>query len=114
MLSYSLNIYGCSDTATVLINIVFPGTLFIPSAFSPNHDKINDILFAYGTHVTSVKWMIFNRWGEVLFTADDLTEGWDGTYKSQLLDPAVFVYMADVTFENGERVILWGDVTLLR
>ncbi len=105
---------GCSDTATVLINIVFPGTLFVPTAFSPNNDEINDILFAYGTHVTSVRWMIFDRWGEILFVSNDLNDGWDGTYKSQLLDPAVFVYMADVTFENGERKILRGDVTLLR
>jgi len=105
---------GCADSATAIVEVVYPGTIYLPKAFTPNFDDINDILLASGTHVTEFEMLIFNRWGENLFMSNDINSGWDGSYKGELLEPGVFVYICRVTFDNGDSRILRGDVTLLR
>ena len=57
--------------------------------------------------------MIFDRWGEKVFETTDPTSCWNGTYKGRLLDPAVFVYYAKVTFNGGVSVDKKGNVTLI-
>ncbi len=92
-----------------------------PSAFSPNGDGTNDFFTGYfaGERGTIKKMLIFNRWGEQIFTQVNFPGnldgvGWDGTQNGEKLNPGVFVYLIEYEAIGGRTGILKGDVTLTR
>ena len=78
------------------------------------------MVFAKEGQVKAVKsFLVFSRWGESVyqffnFQPNDPAFGWDGTHRGQLLDPAVFVWFAEVEFTDGEVELFEGDVALVR
>ena len=112
---------GCTaeDNVTVFVNR--PYEVFIPNAFSPNNDGHNDRLTIFaGEDVVKIKtFNIFNRWGELVyevynFPPNDLTFGWEGKYRSKEMNSAVFAYVVEVEFIDGEVKLFTGDISLLR
>jgi|GEM_PF-2821125 len=87
--------------------------LFIPNAFTPNNDGRNDRFTVYGNYIRSVKLMIFNQWGEKIFEGNDI-QGWDGTSKGVQQPVGVYVYVAEVVFQDGRRYNKKGAVNLVR
>jgi gliding motility-associated-like protein len=119
-LIFNLN-NGCNDTAAITITVNPTESVFVPNAFTPNGDGVNDVFTVYGsTDVQRVeRLLVFDRWGELVYEAsdfapNDLANGWDGTFKGKRLNPAVFVYYAEITLVNGDTVTRKGDVTLIR
>jgi len=125
---YTLTVFdvnGCSGTDEILIEIDKNRNVFIPNAFSPNGDNINDTFKPYiGPGVENVNFMrVFDRWGEVLYSADnfinkylpdDLDQsGWDGKLNGKRMNPGVYVYIMQVQFVDGQVLLYRGDVTLL-
>lgn len=112
------DINGCSnsDTVTIFLKDVIctEPELFIPNAFSPGNDGMNDQFRIRGNTLTSVHMEIFDRWGEKIFETDDLQNGWDGTYKGSPASPGVYVYHLRATCYNLEIFTRKGNVTLLR
>lgn len=88
--------------------------VYVPNAFSPNGDNKNDELFVRGDCVSSLKFRVFNRWGNLVFETEQLMDGWDGTHKGELQNSGVFVYTLEVTYDNGSTEKESGDITLLR
>ena len=94
------------------------GELFVPNAFTPNSDTNND---SFGISVLDYNCVedmnlkVFDRWGKVVFSSTDPYERWDGTFKDEELDQAVFHYVLDIKlfFENKPRQVK-GNVTLIR
>ena len=109
---------GCTAerevTVTVLDEICDDPFIFIPSAFSPNGDGDNDVFFVRGNEIESVELFIYNRWGQQIFQSNDLSEGWDGRFKNELLEPDVYGYYVRATCFNGDDFFRKGNVTLLR
>lgn len=108
---------GCVSYDTVTVTVIFDcGTIFVPNIFSPNFDQHNDELQVYGTLcVDDFHWAIYDRWGELVFETTDPNQKWDGTYKSKMLDPAVFVYRLSYTeISTGEAKEAHGNVTLVK
>jgi len=112
---------NCSVTDSVFVQVIKVRDVFVPTAFSPNQDGINDRLTVFtgpeANNVASLK--IFSRWGEQLFeqtrfSPNDLDAGWDGTHAGQLLDQGVYVWVAEIDFIDGERLIYSGDVALIK
>jgi gliding motility-associated-like protein len=119
-LIFNLN-NGCNDSASVTITVNPTESVFVPNAFTPNGDGMNDVFTVYGSvDVQRVnRLLIFDRWGELVYEAtdfppNDLSNGWDGSFKGKKLNPAVFVFYAEITLVNGEVVTRKGDVTLIR
>ena len=88
--------------------------IFLPNAFTPNGDEENDVLYVRGRYVEEMVLKIYNRWGEKVFETDQQHEGWDGTFKGQLVDPAVFVYYLTVKCIDGQEYFKKGNVTVIR
>ena len=88
--------------------------VFVPNAFSPNGDNYNDVLYVRGLYIEKVVFRIFNRWGEMVFESNDVSVGWDGMYRNQLLQPDVYDFYLDVTCVGGLTSIVKGNVTLMR
>ncbi len=111
---------GCSVTETAIIRVKNEQNIYIPNAFSPNNDGFNDVFMIYGgigvERVTMFR--VFDRWGEMVFETsnfqpNDISRGWDGRFKGTLMNPAVFVYEAEVLWINGKKEIFKGDITLV-
>ncbi|MEM8906535.1 MAG: gliding motility-associated C-terminal domain-containing protein [Bacteroidota bacterium] len=116
-----IDVDGCSASASLRLEVAKDRLIYIPSAFSPNDDQNNDLFMIHGgVGVRQVNmFRIFNRWGELIFEGtdfqpDDPDFGWDGTFRGELMNPAVFVYFAEVAFEDGRTELYKGDVTLMR
>ncbi len=113
---------GCTSTARILLLVDETVPVFIPNVFSPiNLDGANDRFTIYGdpeqiTEILSLN--IFDRWGDQVFfkenfQVNDPSQGWDGKVRGKLLNNAVFVYWAELLLQNGERIIVEGDVLLM-
>ncbi len=109
------NNFGCSDTAYQSVTIEEVATVYVPNAFSPGgKDGRNDIFYVQGTGIEKFKLYIFDRWGELLFTSEDMTIGWDGTYKGLDVKPDVYVWRVVCEFITGELGDYYGHVTVVR
>ncbi len=109
--------YGCSATDSVLITVeeCDLSEFFVPSAFSPNGDGQNDFLFVRGPAcISKMKFIIFDRWGEMVFESTDPGYGWDGKFNGKNLDAGVFVYYLNVNLSNGQSLSRKGNITLLK
>ena len=123
-INYSLTVVdslGCTARDEINITVLKPRAVYIPNAFSPNGDGINDIFFINaGPGVTTVKkFRVFSRWGEEAFSMQNFLPnnpliGWDGNFPSKRMNPGVFVYIAEVEFLDGHVEFYQGDVTLVR
>lgn len=102
-----------SDTINVIV-IQDCGDMFIPNAFSPNGDGVNDVLRVRGACLETLTFMVFNRWGEKVFETNDITVGWDGTYNGDLMNTGVFVYRLEGKTRSGQGYSAKGNVTLVR
>jgi gliding motility-associated-like protein len=117
--SYSVTITdanGCTAIGSAIIlddNTNCSDELFVPTVFSPNGDGNNDVFFVRGNGIEDLRFVIYNRWGEVVFESTNPDSGWDGTYKGKPVDSGVFIYMITAKM-TGETKELSGDVTLLR
>ena len=94
-----------------------PGSLFIPDAFTPNGDSHNNVFAAKGTNIKDFQMLIFNRWGEQIFSSNNISEGWDGTYQNRLVQQDVYVWKISYSLtsevgitQKNERI---GRVTVL-
>jgi len=110
--------YGCTFLDSVKITVLEvycdEPYIFVPNAFTPNNDNKNDVLYVRSNFIEDVYIAIFDRWGEKVFETDDISIGWDGTYKGKACDPGVFVYYLDVTCFNKQIFQKKGNITLIR
>ena len=86
----------------------------VPTAFSPNDDGINDILCPLGSDIAEVEFEVYSRWGERVFSSDNMSHVWDGKHNGTLVNSGVYVWKAKVLFTDGSQTSKTGDVTILR
>jgi len=109
------NIYGFQDTSKSNIAEARQNSLFyIPNAFVPS--GLNKIFIPISTFVITADYSftIYDRWGEKIFETNDITIGWDGTFKSSKCQPGVYVYSIEYKNSQGENQRTKGIVTLVR
>ncbi len=93
--------------------------VFVPNAFTPDGDRLNDILMVRGKGIYVNYFRIFNRWGELIFekknfSPNDPQFGWDGKIRGVVAPPDVFVYTVEVICDNNMKYTLKGNTTLLK
>lgn len=88
--------------------------LFMPDAFSPNSDGINDAFKPSGTFYDNFQLIIYNRWGQSLFQTTDAATGWDGTLQGNRAPEGQYVYKVVITDSTGREFVKSGAVLLLR
>ncbi len=109
---------GCELIVEFFLEVTQPTCteedVFIPTAFSPNGDGTNDLLFVRSKFIDEMELKIVNRWGEVVFITTDQNQGWDGTYEGEELAPDVFAYWLSVSCINGSEYLSQGNVSIIR
>ena len=107
-------INGCKDTISGEVRIDPYYTLFIPQAFSPDNNGINEVWVPQGQSIASFQMTIYNRWDEELFFSASLDSGWDGTYKGMPVKQGVYVYSIETIDALGEPHVYRGSFSLFR
>ena len=111
---YVTNQYGCRDSAELGIRVRVREGIYIPNAFSPNGDGINEYFFVDGQNITDLKMTIFDRWGEVLVQTENKNFKWDGTYKGRVCQQGVYIYYITTKGANGTENEFKGTITLVK
>ncbi|MEZ4933894.1 MAG: gliding motility-associated C-terminal domain-containing protein [Saprospiraceae bacterium] len=112
---------GCTFTDEVNVFVQKARNVYAPSAFSPNNDALNDEFTLFtGQQVSKINnLLIFDRWGALMFEQynfepNNLSIGWDGQHKGQMMNPGVYVWFAEVEFLDGQVELYEGEVILIR
>lgn len=100
---------------TDTFSVTDEGCLFVPDAFSPNGDGLNDVFKPRGIiNSDGYSLRIYNRWGQPVFTTTDMNAGWDGMHGASLADLGVYNWYIRYRNENGEELFMKGCVTIIR
>ncbi len=108
------NKWGCADTNIQKITIEDDFNLYVPNAFTPNGDGLNDVFVPKGSGVVKFKMAIYNRWGQQIFESNSLDKAWDGTFKGGECKSEVYTWMITVDDSSGKHRNFTGMVSLLR
>jgi gliding motility-associated-like protein len=107
------NTPGLGQAISNEITVIKEAHLNYPAAFTPNGDNLNDVFLVFGQFVEKFEMKIFNRWGELLFTTNNLDTGWDGKYKGNIQPEGTYVFVANLTDLAGRTFKRSGSVVLL-
>jgi gliding motility-associated-like protein len=106
---------GCVSTDSMTVYVDFQCfDPFIPTAFSPNGDGYNDVLYVRSNCLTNFTFRIYDRWGEKVFETSDISSGWDGSFRGQPMNAGVFVYTFDGYLTTNKEVKKHGNITLVK
>ncbi|MBK7113861.1 MAG: gliding motility-associated C-terminal domain-containing protein [Flavobacteriales bacterium] len=106
------DLHGCKTTDAVTITL--PGSLFVPNTFTPNGDGFNDQFGVWGKDLRAVELFVFNRWGELIWSTEQLTGRWDGTYGGIESPIDTYVWKVKATEITGKVHDRVGHVNLVR
>ncbi|MEZ4938005.1 MAG: choice-of-anchor L domain-containing protein [Crocinitomicaceae bacterium] len=110
---YIENEIGCWDTITKPIYINPETWLYIPNAFTPNGDGLNDYFSVSVIGATKFRFLIFDRWGELIYQTDDMNFKWDGVYKGERVQDGVYVYQVYIENLRDEFFQKRGHIVVL-
>ncbi|MFK7908855.1 MAG: gliding motility-associated C-terminal domain-containing protein [Chitinophagales bacterium] len=106
---------GCSESASFQVNVTRQSRIAIPKAFTPSGGGLNDTYRILIRGFTEAEFQIYDRSGNRVFESQDPTnDGWDGIYENEPQNIGVYVYYLIVTFDNGDRRLYQGNITLIR
>lgn len=105
---------GVMESISNEVIITKQPNIYHPTSFTPNNDGLNDTFKVMSQYTNEVEFMVFNRWGEMLFYTTDLAIAWDGTYKGSNVPEGTYTFRAFLTDMSGVRYERSGNVVLLR
>jgi gliding motility-associated-like protein len=114
---YSVEVSNICGTSSDTIVITPCGAVYlVPTAFSPNGDGTNDLLSLIKIgNASLINFIIFNRWGEIIFQTKNESQGWNGTYKGLEEEIGVFVFLLKYRDnDSGKELTAAGNITLIR
>ena len=104
--------FGCEVFDTVKISL--DGALYIPNTFSPNTDGKNEVFKVSGQDILAFEILIFNRWGELIYESNNITEGWDGKYNGRPSQIGTYIWKIKYSDVNTKNKEIIGHVNLIR
>jgi gliding motility-associated-like protein len=109
-----MNQYGCRDDAATQLDVKLPENIYVPNAFTPNGDNVNDNFSVASYNIEDFRINIFNRWGHLIYTSTDPYFQWDGSYNGVKVSNGVYVFSVDAKGMFGTNFNLTGTVTVLK
>ncbi|WP_157472326.1 gliding motility-associated C-terminal domain-containing protein [Neolewinella persica] len=112
---------GCMQIIEIEVRVEDPlcdvEHIYVPNAFTPNGDNQNDVMQVrsnFASQISEFRFIIFNRWGQEVYSSDDIFETWDGTIEGDDLEPDVYGYWLRVICPTGQELIQQGNISILR
>lgn len=94
--------------------VIPAATLFVPNAFTPNEDGINEKFGVVGQSIGKFNMKIYNVWGEVVYETNNPNDGWDGTFKGKASPVGTYIYTINAKGLKGERLYRNGNFALVK
>jgi gliding motility-associated-like protein len=114
---YRITAYKKGDNSILsqsnIAEVTPPVNLYIPNAFTPNGDGLNDMFGAAGQGISEFSMQVFNRWGNLIFESNDIRKQWDGTYKGEKAELGVYVYKVSAKGPKSYEIRKTGSITLV-
>ncbi len=109
------NELGCIGRDTVTITVTDKDYFFLPNAFTPNGDGLNDFIKITTVGLKKLLgFRIYNRYGELVYSSLNIKQPWDGTYKGKELPVGTYFWVGEGINYQGKDVVNKGDITLIR
>jgi gliding motility-associated-like protein len=105
---------GCADTALKYITISPDFDFYMPNTFTPNGDDRNDVFIPVVRGLKNYQFLVFDRWGETIFSTSDYLQGWDGTYHGESCKQDAYAWKVTLSTVHGEGKVYAGSVMLMR
>jgi gliding motility-associated-like protein len=107
--------HTCITTDTLLMQVLKKPGFYLPTAFTPNGDGLNDFARPYLVGMKTLKnFSVFNRWGNLIFYSSKYGEGWDGKSKGADQNAGVYVWILEFINDDGKKVTEKGTITIIR
>ena len=108
--------YGCVDTASMKIRVIYNDLFYAPTAFTPNNDGINDgfRVFVSNYDEKTFEMKIFDRWGEIIFKSDNQEDVWTGYKENKSYQNGIYIWTVKYIDLYGEEKVKTGRVTLIK
>ncbi|MCW3463320.1 PKD domain-containing protein [Chitinophaga nivalis] len=117
-ITYTLTAYtkeGCTGTDDIFVRFIVGPEIYVPNAFSPNGDGLNDIFRPLPVGIVKMNFFrVFDRWGKLLYSSTAYLKGWDGTVNGQIAGVGTYVWVVEGLDINNRTVIRKGTVTLVK
>lgn len=104
--------HGCVVSDEVLVSVT--GVIYVPNTFSPNSDGVNDMFYVKGKNIEKFELFIFDRWGELLFSTNNIFIGWDGKYKDEDVQTDTYVWKLKYSDVKTKNKQLHGHLNVIR
>jgi len=109
------NGFGCSLTDTIRLTYYKGPDIYLPNAFTPNGDGLNDILRPFAVGMKKLEYFrVFNRLGNIVFKTETFMAGWDGMVNGSLAPAGTYIYEVNGIDSNNKRVVKKGTIVLIR
>ena len=109
------DVAGCTGKDKIFIQAYDGPTYYVPNAFSPNGDGLNDIFFVVPVGISRTDWFrVFNRFGQLVFETNKWMKGWDGTYQGKKQPVGNYVWMVKGVNKYNRVVEVKGTVMIVQ
>lgn len=108
------NQFNCPDTTQGTVRVEPVPTFYIPSAFTPDNDGVNDYFGGVGADIKNYEMYIYNRWGEQIYVSKDMLQPWNGKHKGSIAMIDTYIYLIRTVNIKNEEHDYHGTVTLVR
>jgi len=106
---------GCIGEAYVRLRVYKGPDLYVPTAFTPNGDGLNDRFYPFPVGIKAINYFrVFNRWGQLIFSSNVLYKGWDGKFNGTEQATGTYVWMIEGITADNKLITKKGTVTLIR
>jgi len=109
------NEHGCVDSTMRYVQIMHNISFYVPNAFTPGNDGMNDSFGPTGVGIKSIQFYIYDRWGKMVFYSESMENRWDGKINGNIPKTnSVYTWRADVVFADNIKEVFKGAVVLIR
>ncbi len=117
--TYNINLlvrnqYGCEDSTSQILTVNSKPFFYIPNSITPNGDGFNDVFLIKSEAFSFNSLIIFDRWGQQMFSTSDINEGWDGTHKGIAVKQGAYVWVLKYKDQEGNDQVEKGSVTVIK
>ena len=116
VLLYVENDFGCYNEIIHSVEVHDAFSVYVPTAFTPNGDGLNDVFFVKGSGISNFEMKIFDRWGHLVYVSDNIHAGWDGknNHSNEVIENGTYMYHIYVTDYNEKPWVYNGELNLMK
>ncbi|NLJ07681.1 MAG: gliding motility-associated C-terminal domain-containing protein, partial [Sphingobacteriales bacterium] len=92
----------------------YTAVIWIPNAFSPNADGLNDTFSIKGISIRDFNLRVFDRWGSKIFESNSIYEGWDGKAGDRICPAGIYSFQLNIRLQDGKNLFHSGTIHLIR